>query len=132
MSEKSAQCGPACTRRNSSAGFGARGRCEASTGLEGVLVVKRLFPCYDVSLVCVRGQIAYLASRSCSTLVVTTHRLTEVRKNHFVPPEYELHAPLPGEHPYDVFPSGFSLSTDALEAGLRFPLHPVIEACLER
>ncbi|RZR74993.1 hypothetical protein BHM03_00047200 [Ensete ventricosum] len=198
MSEKSARCGPACTRRNSSAGFGARGRCEASTGLGGVLVVRRLFPCYDVSLVCVRGQIAYLANRSCSTLgrmsstsshsksrsvvisthrprvldrpsrdsgsitivlssrgvaptdpriadalvtmwsffnvdlVVTTHRLTEARKNHFVPPEYELHAPLLGEHPYDVFPSGFSLSTAALEAGLRFPLHPVIEACLER
>ncbi|RWW63606.1 hypothetical protein BHE74_00029203 [Ensete ventricosum] len=43
----------------------------------------------------------------------------------------ELHAPLLGEHPYDAFLSGFSLSTDALEAGLRFPLHPVIVACLK-
>ncbi|RZS03296.1 hypothetical protein BHM03_00033447 [Ensete ventricosum] len=40
--------------------------------------------------------------------------------------------PLPGECPYDAFSSGFNLSTDALKAGLRFPLHPVIEACLDR
>ncbi|RWV97743.1 hypothetical protein GW17_00039446 [Ensete ventricosum] len=65
-------------------------------------------------------------------LVITTRRLKKVRKNYFIPLEYELHAPLPGEHPYDAFPNGFSLSTDALEAGLRFPLHLVIEACLER
>ncbi|RWV77857.1 hypothetical protein BHE74_00045696 [Ensete ventricosum] len=32
---------------------------------------------------------------------------------------------------YDAFPDGFSLSTDALEVGLRFPFHPVIEACLD-
>ncbi|RWV84502.1 hypothetical protein GW17_00053776 [Ensete ventricosum] len=63
--------------------------------------------------------------------IVTTHWLVEVRKNYFVPLEYELHAPLPGKHSYDAFPRGFSLSIDALEAGLRFPLHPVIEACLE-
>ncbi|RWW49678.1 hypothetical protein BHE74_00044122 [Ensete ventricosum] len=62
---------------------------------------------------------------------VTTHWLVEVRKNYFVPLEYELHAPLPGKHSYDAFPCGFSLSINALEAGLRFPLHPVIEACLE-
>ncbi|RWW81533.1 hypothetical protein BHE74_00010074 [Ensete ventricosum] len=63
--------------------------------------------------------------------VVTTHRLIEMRKNYFIPLEYELHAPLPREHPYDAFPSGFSLSTDALEVGLRFLLHPLIEECLE-
>ncbi|RWW76619.1 hypothetical protein BHE74_00015278 [Ensete ventricosum] len=62
---------------------------------------------------------------------VTTRRLVEARNNYFIPPEYELHAPLPGERPYDVFPSGFSLSIDALEVGLRFPLHLVVEACLE-
>ncbi|RRT61118.1 hypothetical protein B296_00030543, partial [Ensete ventricosum] len=41
------------------------------------------------------------------------------RSNYFIPPKYELHAPLLRERPYDTFPSGFSLSTDALEAGLR-------------
>ncbi|RWW71540.1 hypothetical protein BHE74_00020711 [Ensete ventricosum] len=64
-------------------------------------------------------------------LVMMTCWFKEVRKNYFIPPEYELHAPLPGERPYDVFPSGFSLLTNALEASLRFPLHLVIEACLE-
>ncbi|RWW82078.1 hypothetical protein BHE74_00009477 [Ensete ventricosum] len=63
---------------------------------------------------------------------VTTRRLVEVRKNYFIPPEYELHVPLPGEHPYDAFTCGFSLSTATLEAGLRFSLHPVIDACLKQ
>ncbi|RWW48196.1 hypothetical protein BHE74_00045746 [Ensete ventricosum] len=59
---------------------------------------------------------------------VTTRRLVEVRNNYFIPSEYELYVPLPGERPYDAFPCGFSLSINALEAGLRFSLHPVIEA----
>ncbi|RWV83891.1 hypothetical protein BHE74_00024940 [Ensete ventricosum] len=63
--------------------------------------------------------------------IVTTRRLVEVRKNYFIPPEYELYAPLSGEHPYDAFPSGFNLTTNALDASLRFPLHPVVEACLK-
>ncbi|RZR85354.1 hypothetical protein BHM03_00012316 [Ensete ventricosum] len=63
--------------------------------------------------------------------IVTTHQLKEARKNYFIPSEYELHTPLYGESPYDTFLNGFSLSTDALEAGLRFPLHPMIEVCLE-
>ncbi|RZS20758.1 hypothetical protein BHM03_00053315 [Ensete ventricosum] len=46
---------------------------------------------------------------------VTTRWLVEVRKNYFIPPEYELHAPLPGERPYDAFSNGFSLSTDAFK-----------------
>ncbi|CAL9749348.1 unnamed protein product, partial [Musa acuminata subsp. burmannicoides] len=32
--------------------------------------------------------------------------------------------------PYDLFPDGFELTTDALEAGLRFHLNLVIEKCL--
>ncbi|RZS16639.1 hypothetical protein BHM03_00048661 [Ensete ventricosum] len=50
---------------------------------------------------------------------VTTRRLVETRNNYFIPLEYELHAPMPGERPYDVFPSGFNLSIDALEVGIR-------------
>ncbi|RWW53657.1 hypothetical protein BHE74_00039859 [Ensete ventricosum] len=56
-----------------------------------------------------------------------TRRLVEVRKNYFISSEYELRAPLPGERPYDAFLNGFNLSTNALDAGLRFSLHPVIE-----
>ncbi|RWV77235.1 hypothetical protein BHE74_00022037 [Ensete ventricosum] len=80
-----------------------------------------------------RAAYALVAMRSFFNVdsVMTTRRLTEVRKNYFIPQEYEFHVPQPRECPYDVFPSGFSLSTDALDAGLRFSLHPVIKACLE-
>ncbi|RWW47425.1 hypothetical protein BHE74_00046591 [Ensete ventricosum] len=76
---------------------------------------------------------ALAAMRSCFNVhsTVTTCQLVNVRKHYYIPSEYKLHVPLSRERPYDAFPSGFSLSTDALEAGLRFPLHPVIEACLE-
>ncbi|CAL9108017.1 unnamed protein product, partial [Musa acuminata var. zebrina] len=43
---------------------------------------------------------------------------------------YGLHAPSPGQHPYDLFHDGFGLTIDALEVGLRFPLNLVIEECL--
>ncbi|RWW61925.1 hypothetical protein BHE74_00030980 [Ensete ventricosum] len=38
---------------------------------------------------------------------VTTRQLVEVRKNYFIPLEYELHVPLSGERPYDIFLGGF-------------------------
>ncbi|RWW85369.1 hypothetical protein BHE74_00005951 [Ensete ventricosum] len=76
---------------------------------------------------------ALVAMQSCFNIdsTMTTRRLVEVRKNYYIPLEYELHVPLLGECPYDAFLSGFSLSTDALEVGLMFPLHPMIEACLD-
>ncbi|RZS08389.1 hypothetical protein BHM03_00039355 [Ensete ventricosum] len=61
-----------------------------------------------------------------------TCRLVEVRKHYYILSEYEFQVPLPEERPYDAFTSGFSLSTDAVETGLKFLLHLVIEACLER
>ncbi|RWW68685.1 hypothetical protein BHE74_00023782 [Ensete ventricosum] len=64
--------------------------------------------------------------------IVITHWLVEVRKNYFIPLEYKLHVPLLGVRPYEAIPCDFGLSTDALEAGLRLPLHPMIEACLEQ
>ncbi|RZS15096.1 hypothetical protein BHM03_00046886 [Ensete ventricosum] len=44
--------------------------------------------------------------------------------------EYALRAPLLEQRPYN--PSSFELSilVDAVEAGLRLPLHPIIEECL--
>ncbi|RRT74790.1 hypothetical protein B296_00021999 [Ensete ventricosum] len=76
---------------------------------------------------------ALAALRSCFNVdsIITTHQLVEVRKHYYIPSEYKLHVPLLRERPYDTFLSGFSLSIDALEACLRFPLHLVIEACLE-
>ncbi|RRT85115.1 hypothetical protein B296_00004625 [Ensete ventricosum] len=71
--------------------------------------------------------------RSCFNidLNMTTHRLVKVRKHYYIPLEYELHVPLLGQCPYNAFSNDFNLSTITLEAGLRFPLHPVIEVCLE-
>ncbi|RRT75772.1 hypothetical protein B296_00005907 [Ensete ventricosum] len=36
----------------------------------------------------------------------------------------------PGQRPFHPCPERFSISTDTLEVGLRFPLHPIIEECL--
>ncbi|RWW71576.1 hypothetical protein BHE74_00020661 [Ensete ventricosum] len=56
--------------------------------------------------------------------------LGSVRKHFSIPNEYVLHAPRSGQRPYHPCPGGFGISIDALEAGLRFPLHPVIRDCL--
>ncbi|RZS10786.1 hypothetical protein BHM03_00042056 [Ensete ventricosum] len=96
----------------------------------------------SVSVVVIPSSSALGNSRTADTLAamrsffnvdstVTTCRLVGVRKNYVIPPEYELHVPLLGEHPYDAFTCAFGLSTDALEAGLRFPLYPAVEVCLK-
>ncbi|CAL9756063.1 unnamed protein product, partial [Musa acuminata subsp. burmannicoides] len=56
--------------------------------------------------------------------------LGPIRDRYSIPKDYELHAPRPGQCPHDPFPNGFGLTTDTLEAGLRFPLHSVIQECL--
>ncbi|CAL9040039.1 unnamed protein product [Musa banksii] len=56
--------------------------------------------------------------------------LGPIRDCYSIPEDYELHAPRPGQRPYDMFPNGFGLTMDALEAGLRFSLHPVVRECL--
>ncbi|RZS12659.1 hypothetical protein BHM03_00044149 [Ensete ventricosum] len=56
--------------------------------------------------------------------------LRSVRKRFSIPNEYVLHAHRSGQRPYHPCPGGFGVSIDALKAGLRFPLHPVIEECL--
>ncbi|XP_064965208.1 uncharacterized protein LOC135612629 [Musa acuminata AAA Group] len=62
--------------------------------------------------------------------VVTEELLEELRVRYCIPEGYSLSAPCPGQRPYDQLPQGFGLTVGALEAGLRFPLHPVIEDCL--
>ncbi|RZS10730.1 hypothetical protein BHM03_00041990 [Ensete ventricosum] len=47
-------------------------------------------------------------------------------KHYSIPDEYVLHAPRLGQRPYHPCLGSFSISIDALEAGLRFPLHLVI------
>lgn len=65
-----------------------------------------------------------------SNSIVTAKWLGHVRDRYSIPSEYELHIPWSGQRAYDLFSGGFVLTLDALEAGLRFPFHPVIEACL--
>ncbi|RZS22313.1 hypothetical protein BHM03_00055066 [Ensete ventricosum] len=56
--------------------------------------------------------------------------LGSVRRRFSIPNEYVLHAPRSGQRPYHPCPRGFNISINALEAGLKFPLHPVIGECL--
>ncbi|RWW72550.1 hypothetical protein BHE74_00019633 [Ensete ventricosum] len=64
--------------------------------------------------------------------IVSLESLATIRKRYSIPDEYILHVPGPGQRPYHPCPKGFSISIDALEVGLRFPLHPVIGECLSR
>ncbi|RZS20762.1 hypothetical protein BHM03_00053316, partial [Ensete ventricosum] len=56
--------------------------------------------------------------------------LGSIQKRFSIPNEYVLRVPRSGQRPYHPCPGGFDISIDALEAGLRFPLHPVIEEYL--
>ncbi|THU64118.1 hypothetical protein C4D60_Mb01t23110 [Musa balbisiana] len=47
-----------------------------------------------------------------------------------IPEDFSLIAPEPGQWAYDPIPKGFALTVDALEAGLRLPMHPVISSCV--
>ncbi|RWW21770.1 hypothetical protein GW17_00014063 [Ensete ventricosum] len=61
---------------------------------------------------------------------VTEGSLVAIRERYNIPVEYGLHVPQPGQRPYSLDAPGMCISVDALEAGLRFPLHPLIEECL--
>ncbi|THU57638.1 hypothetical protein C4D60_Mb03t05640 [Musa balbisiana] len=62
--------------------------------------------------------------------VVSGSLLETLRERYCIPEEFVLVAPDPGQRVYDPIPRGFALTLDALEAGLRLPLHPVIVSCL--
>lgn len=62
--------------------------------------------------------------------VVIAALLGRVRDHYSIPIEYELYTPRSRQRAHDPFLDGFGLTLNALEAGLRFPLHTVIEACL--
>ncbi|RZR84124.1 hypothetical protein BHM03_00010887 [Ensete ventricosum] len=61
---------------------------------------------------------------------VTKGSLTAIRERYSIPTEYRLYVPQPGQCPYSSDVPGVCISVDALEAGLRFPLHPIIEECI--
>ncbi|RZR96823.1 hypothetical protein BHM03_00025907 [Ensete ventricosum] len=61
---------------------------------------------------------------------VTEGSLAVIRERYSIPVEYGLHVQQPGQRPYSSDAPGMCISVDALEVGLRFPLHPLIEECL--
>ncbi|RWW33295.1 hypothetical protein GW17_00001983, partial [Ensete ventricosum] len=61
---------------------------------------------------------------------VTEGSLAVIRERYNIPTEYGLHVPESGQRPYSLDVLGMCISVDALEAGLWFPLHPLIEECL--
>ncbi|RZR91344.1 hypothetical protein BHM03_00019442, partial [Ensete ventricosum] len=61
---------------------------------------------------------------------VTEGSLAAIRERYSIPTEYRLHVSQPGQHPYISDTPDMCVSVDALEADLRFPLHPLIEECL--
>ncbi|RRT32424.1 hypothetical protein B296_00058733 [Ensete ventricosum] len=61
---------------------------------------------------------------------MTEGSLAVIRERYSIPVEYGLHVPQPGQRPYSLDAPGMCISVDALEAGLWFPLHPLIEECL--
>ncbi|KAJ8506621.1 hypothetical protein OPV22_007507 [Ensete ventricosum] len=63
---------------------------------------------------------------------VTEGSLAAIRARYSIPAEYGLYISEPGQRPYSLDVPGMCISVDALEAGLRFPLHPLIEECLKR
>ncbi|RRT76736.1 hypothetical protein B296_00008291 [Ensete ventricosum] len=69
--------------------------------------------------------------KSCHSFdsVVTEELLGLVWERYSITNDYELYVPQPEQRPFDPFVNGFELSTNALEVGFRFPLHPVVEAC---
>ncbi|RWW60843.1 hypothetical protein BHE74_00032132 [Ensete ventricosum] len=93
-------------------------------------------PCSSSSGVMTRADVKALQAleviKSCHDFdsTVSLESLAMVQKCFNIPNEYVLHASGLGQRPYHPCPEGFSISIDALEAGLRFPLHPVIEECL--
>ncbi|RRT31871.1 hypothetical protein B296_00055539 [Ensete ventricosum] len=61
---------------------------------------------------------------------VTEGSLAVIREWYNIPAEYGLHVPESGQRPYSLDIPGMCILVDALEVGLRFPLHPLIEECL--
>ncbi|RWW51120.1 hypothetical protein BHE74_00042559, partial [Ensete ventricosum] len=61
---------------------------------------------------------------------MTEGSLVVIRERYSIPVEYGLHVWQPGQRPYSSDAPGMCISVDALEVGLRFSLHPLIEECL--
>ncbi|RZR93245.1 hypothetical protein BHM03_00021705 [Ensete ventricosum] len=62
---------------------------------------------------------------------VTEGSIAVIRERYSISAEYGLYVLQPGQRPFSSDAPGMCISVDALEASLRFPLHPLIEECLK-
>ncbi|RZS28285.1 hypothetical protein BHM03_00061840 [Ensete ventricosum] len=62
--------------------------------------------------------------------MINEEALESIRECYSIPKGYVLRAPLPEQRPYQPGSFEIGISVDALEAGLRFSLHPTIVECL--
>ncbi|RZR85563.1 hypothetical protein BHM03_00012571 [Ensete ventricosum] len=58
--------------------------------------------------------------------IVSAECLVAIRECYSILDEHVLYASLSGQLLYNPYLNGFSVSIDTLEAGLQFPLHPMI------
>ncbi|RZS13044.1 hypothetical protein BHM03_00044569 [Ensete ventricosum] len=70
--------------------------------------------------------------KSCHDVdsVINEESLGSIGECYSIQKEYVLRAPLPKQQPCNPESSKISISMDALEVGLCFPLHPTIVECL--
>ncbi|RZS13873.1 hypothetical protein BHM03_00045508 [Ensete ventricosum] len=73
-----------------------------------------------------KGSVGHESGSNLDT-AVTEGSLAVIRGRYSIPTEYGLHVPRLGQRPYSSDMPDVCISVDALEVGLRLPLHPLIE-----
>ncbi|RZS28612.1 hypothetical protein BHM03_00062231, partial [Ensete ventricosum] len=106
-------------------GSGETSRCDPEVGSSGA----SSGPPSPVDARVLRDLEVMMSDHDLDT-AVTEGSLVVIRERYSIPTEYGLHVPQPGQRPYSLDAPGMCISVDALEVGLRFPLHPLIEECL--
>ncbi|RZR94729.1 hypothetical protein BHM03_00023487 [Ensete ventricosum] len=109
----------------SSPGSGETSRCDPEVGSSG----SSSGPSSPVDARVLRDLEVMKSDHDLDT-TATEGSLVVIRERYSIPIEYVLHVPQPGQRPYSLDALGMCILVDTLEAGLRFPLHPLIEECL--
>ncbi|RWW40836.1 hypothetical protein BHE74_00053718 [Ensete ventricosum] len=109
----------------SSPGSGETSRCDPEVGSSGA----SFGPPSPVDARVLRDLEVMKSDHDLDT-TVTEGSLAVIRERYSIPAEYGLHVPQPEQRPYSLDAPDMCISVDALEAGLQFPLHPLIEKCL--
>ncbi|RZR95738.1 hypothetical protein BHM03_00024611 [Ensete ventricosum] len=106
-------------------GSGETSRCDPDVGSSGA----SSGPPSPVDARVLRDLEVMMSDHDLDT-TVTEGSLVVIRERYSIPTEYRLHFSQPAQRPYSLDAPDMCISVDALEVGLRFPLHPLIEECL--